>query len=185
MAAQSRGSVKVLVQPENGSLEAMAIADRSSRWVRRPAIDGGWRVSRGYCRNPGVVVGGSSQVFLAGPYMILYRVDRGRPAALLGDLRPSPGELARRGPEMNSTPIASPGTVRSCSHCREPMRSACGGPGSSHAESRFRQWHAVSVRSCSSAVAVRDSKNPSGSRLVLASEEWRRFTARVRAGRFG
>lgn len=35
------------------------------------------------------------------------------------------------------------------------------------------------------AVAVRDSKNPSGSRLVLASEEWRQFTARVRAGRFG
>ncbi len=35
------------------------------------------------------------------------------------------------------------------------------------------------------AVAVRDSKNPSGSRLVLASEEWRRFTSTVRAGRFG
>jgi hypothetical protein len=34
-------------------------------------------------------------------------------------------------------------------------------------------------------IAVRDSKNPSGPRLVLASEEWRRFTARVRAGRFG
>ena len=34
------------------------------------------------------------------------------------------------------------------------------------------------------AVAVRDSKNPSGSRIVLASEEWRRFTARVKAGRF-
>ena len=31
MAAKRRGSVKVLVQPENGSLEAMAIADRSSR----------------------------------------------------------------------------------------------------------------------------------------------------------
>ena len=35
------------------------------------------------------------------------------------------------------------------------------------------------------AVAVRDSKNPSGLRLVLAPEEWRRFTVRVRAGRFG
>ncbi len=34
-------------------------------------------------------------------------------------------------------------------------------------------------------VAVRDSKDPSGPRLVLAPEEWRRFTARVRAGRFG
>lgn len=39
------------------------------------------------------------------------RVDRGRPAALLRDLRPSPGGLARRGPEINSTPLASPGTV--------------------------------------------------------------------------
>ena len=31
MAAQSLGSVKVLVQPENGSLEAIAMAERSSR----------------------------------------------------------------------------------------------------------------------------------------------------------
>jgi hypothetical protein len=30
MAAQSRGSVNVFVQPENGSLELMAIANRSS-----------------------------------------------------------------------------------------------------------------------------------------------------------
>lgn len=63
---------------------------------------------------PGVV-GGSAQVFLAAPYMILYRVDRGRPAALLRDLRPSPGDPARRGPEINSTPLASPGTVASLS----------------------------------------------------------------------
>lgn len=34
-------------------------------------------------------------------------------------------------------------------------------------------------------VAVRDSKDPSGPRLVLAREEWREFTARLRAGRFG
>ena len=45
--------------------------------------------------------------------MILSRVDRGRPAALLRDLRPSPGDLARRGPEINSTPLASPGMVAS------------------------------------------------------------------------
>jgi len=36
-----------------------------------------------------------------------------RPAALLRGLRPSPGDLARRGPEINSTPLASPGTVAS------------------------------------------------------------------------
>jgi hypothetical protein len=34
MAAKSLGSVKVLVQPENGSLEAIAMADLSSRSVR-------------------------------------------------------------------------------------------------------------------------------------------------------
>jgi hypothetical protein len=45
--------------------------------------------------------------------MILYRVDLGRPAALLRDLRPSPGDLARRGPEINSTPLASPPPERS------------------------------------------------------------------------
>jgi len=39
MAAQSLGSVKVFVQPENGSLEAMAIEERSSRSVSHlPAI---------------------------------------------------------------------------------------------------------------------------------------------------
>jgi hypothetical protein len=33
IAAQSRGSVKVWVQPENGWLEAIAIAERSCRSV--------------------------------------------------------------------------------------------------------------------------------------------------------
>ena len=33
-------------------------------------------------------------------------------------------------------------------------------------------------------IALRDSKDPSGPRLILAREEWREFTARVRAGRF-
>lgn len=37
----------------------------------------------------------------------------------------------------------------------------------------------------SAVIAVRDSKNPSGPRLILAPEEWRRFTARVRTGRLG
>ena len=35
------------------------------------------------------------------------------------------------------------------------------------------------------AIAVRDSKNPSGPQLILAPEEWRRFTAGVRTGRLG
>ena len=34
MAAHSRGSVNVFVQEENGSLEAIAMAERSSRSVR-------------------------------------------------------------------------------------------------------------------------------------------------------
>ena len=50
MAAQRRGSVKVLVQAEKGSLEAMAIAERSSRSVRT------WKSSsaprRSSCRYP-------------------------------------------------------------------------------------------------------------------------------------
>lgn len=41
------------------------------------------------------------------------------------------------------------------------------------------------ARNLPAVVAVRDSKNPLGPRLVLACEEWREFTARVRAGRFG
>jgi hypothetical protein len=45
------------------------------------------------------------------------------------DLRPSPGDLARRGPEINSTPLASPGMVASLFSLQEPMRSACGRPG--------------------------------------------------------
>lgn len=34
-------------------------------------------------------------------------------------------------------------------------------------------------------VAVRDSKHPDGPVLVVTREEWRAFTAGVRAGRFG
>jgi len=41
------------------------------------------------------------------------------------------------------------------------------------------------ARSLPAVVAVRDSKDPLGPRLVLACEEWREFTARVRAGQFG
>ena len=33
-------------------------------------------------------------------------------------------------------------------------------------------------------VAVRDSKDPSGPVLVFAPDEWRAFTAQVRAGQF-
>ncbi|MEU8899471.1 DUF397 domain-containing protein [Nocardia sp. NPDC048505] len=35
------------------------------------------------------------------------------------------------------------------------------------------------------AVGVRDSKNPSGDRLVFTTAEWAAFTAGVAAGRFG
>jgi predicted secreted Zn-dependent protease len=34
-------------------------------------------------------------------------------------------------------------------------------------------------------VAVRDSKHPDGPVLVVTREEWRAFTAGVKAGRFG
>jgi hypothetical protein len=33
-------------------------------------------------------------------------------------------------------------------------------------------------------VAVRDSKNPDGSRLIFSHDEWRAFVAGVRAGEF-
>jgi hypothetical protein len=36
-----------------------------------------------------------------------------------------------------------------------------------------------------SAVAVRDSKDPDGIRLVLPPDEWRSFVAGVKAGEFG
>jgi len=36
-----------------------------------------------------------------------------------------------------------------------------------------------------SAVAVRDSKDPDGPRLVVAPDEWRAFVAGVKAGEFG
>jgi len=45
-------------------------------------------------------------------------------AALLCDLRPSPGGPARRGPEITSTLLASPGTVARMFSLREPMRPA-------------------------------------------------------------
>ncbi len=53
------------------------------------------------------------RVFLAAQYMILHWMDRGRPTALLRDLRPLPGDLAGQGPEINSSPLASPGTIAS------------------------------------------------------------------------
>jgi hypothetical protein len=40
------------------------------------------------------------------------------------------------------------------------------------------------ARNLPAVVAVRDSKDPLGPGLVLACEEWREFTARVRSGRF-
>jgi len=36
-----------------------------------------------------------------------------------------------------------------------------------------------------SAVAVRDSKDPDGPRLLVAPDEWRAFVAGVKAGEFG
>ena len=81
-------------------------------------------MSRGAAVFPGVV-GGSSQVYLAGPYMILYRVDRGRSPALLHDLGPSPGGTAE---SLKSFGPRPPRLVRSRapSHRGEPMGSACG-----------------------------------------------------------
>jgi hypothetical protein len=34
-------------------------------------------------------------------------------------------------------------------------------------------------------VAVRDSKDPDGPKLLFSPEDWRTFTASVKAGRFG
>jgi hypothetical protein len=36
-----------------------------------------------------------------------------------------------------------------------------------------------------SAVAVRDSKDPAGPKLVFTAEEWRAFVATIKAGGFG
>jgi hypothetical protein len=35
------------------------------------------------------------------------------------------------------------------------------------------------------AVAVRDSKDPEGPKLVIGPQDWQRFAARVKAGHFG
>jgi Domain of unknown function (DUF397) len=40
------------------------------------------------------------------------------------------------------------------------------------------------VRVPASAVAVRDSKDPDGPRLVVTPDEWRAFAAGVKAGEF-
>jgi hypothetical protein len=42
----------------------------------------------------------------------------------------------------------------------------------------------VEAASLRSAVAVRDSKNPDGPKLVISPADWRSFTASVKAGRF-
>lgn len=59
-------------------------------------------------------------------------------ASLLHGQRPCPA--ARTGSALKSFRPCSPRPVRSrdCFHCWEPMRFACGLPGSSQAESRFR-----------------------------------------------
>jgi hypothetical protein len=43
----------------------------------------------------------------------------------------------------------------------------------------------VEVAQLPAVVAVRDSKDPDGSRLTFSSEEWRAFVAGVKAGEFG
>jgi hypothetical protein len=43
----------------------------------------------------------------------------------------------------------------------------------------------VEVARLPAVVAVRDSKDPDGSRLTFSSEEWRAFVAGVKAGEFG
>jgi hypothetical protein len=47
------------------------------------------------------------------------------------------------------------------------------------------QGNCVEVaRNLHSAVAVRDSKDPNGPKLVTSPADWRSFTATVKAGRF-
>jgi Domain of unknown function (DUF397) len=43
----------------------------------------------------------------------------------------------------------------------------------------------VEVAQLPAVVALRDSKDPDGSRLTFSSEEWRAFVAGVKAGEFG
>jgi Domain of unknown function (DUF397) len=42
----------------------------------------------------------------------------------------------------------------------------------------------VDVRGCPGIIAVRDSKDPDGPRLVLSPTDWRTFTASVKAGQY-
>lgn len=43
----------------------------------------------------------------------------------------------------------------------------------------------IEVAVSSTGVAVRDSKDPQGPRLALTREQWRSFTAAVKAGDYG
>jgi hypothetical protein len=79
--------------------------------------------------------------------MILYRVDRGRPDVLPRHPRPPSGRIAGRGRDSVRRRSPRPVRLRACSRCGDPVSPVCGRPGSSHAESRFRPWHAVSARS--------------------------------------
>ena len=45
------------------------------------------------------------------------------------------------------------------------------------------QSNCVDVRDLPDIIAVRDSKDPDGPRLVLSPADWRTFTASVKAGR--
>ena len=61
----------------------------------------------------------------------------------------------------------------------------------SRAEWRKSSWSAGNggdcvevARNLPGAVAVRDSKDPEGPKLVFAPDEWRAFTAGVTAGKF-
>jgi hypothetical protein len=42
--------------------------------------------------------------------------------------------------------------------------------------------HCVEVADVRTAIAVRDSKNPDGPKLIFTSREWRTFTATVKSG---
>ncbi|MFC4053524.1 DUF397 domain-containing protein [Actinomadura syzygii] len=42
----------------------------------------------------------------------------------------------------------------------------------------------VEVAALPTQVAIRDSKDPSGPRLILSAETWRSFTAQARAGAY-
>lgn len=54
---------------------------------------------------------------------------------------------------------------------------------SSHSNGNGGQCVEV-ARDLPDAVAVRDSKDPEGPRLAFAPEQWRSFTAQVKAGHF-